>query len=117
MIITICGSGRFIKEIKTWKEKLESKGYSVLTVDNIQKKDLTIETKKSVMKLHISKIKMSDAILVVNEDSYIGNNTWIEIGVAWFLGKDIYVVDDRHLQDELLAIGVKDIITIQSKNL
>lgn len=45
-------------------------------------------------KMHKEKIKLSDAILVVNVDGYIGNSTKNEIEYAKSLNKDIiYYMD------------------------
>lgn len=46
----------------------------------------------------IKKIKESDAILVLNYDkdgheNYIGPNTLLEMGIAYFLGKKIYLIN------------------------
>ena len=45
-------------------------------------------------KMHKEKIKISDAILVVNVDNYIGNSTKSEIDFAKSLGKEIIYYTD-----------------------
>jgi hypothetical protein len=45
-------------------------------------------------KMHKEKIKMSDAILVVNVNNYIGNSTKSEIEFAKKLGKEIIYYTD-----------------------
>ncbi|MFQ5770208.1 MAG: hypothetical protein ACE5HX_06710, partial [bacterium] len=53
------------------------------------------ELKEWAMREHFEKIKKSDAILVVNPDkdgkkNYIGGNTLLEMGLAFFLNKKIH---------------------------
>jgi len=54
--------------------------------------------KEKAIRDHYEKIKWRDAILVSNHEKrgvevYIGGNTLIEIGVAFFLGKKIYILN------------------------
>lgn len=54
--------------------------------------------KENAIKDHYQKIDWYDAILVVNHDKrgiqgYVGGNTLIEIGVAFYLKKKIYVLN------------------------
>jgi len=56
------------------------------------------ELKRSAIKDHYEKIDWSDAILVVNNakkgiEGYVGGNTLIEIGVAFYLKKPIYILN------------------------
>lgn len=53
--------------------------------------------KEGAIKDHYKKIDWADSILVVNEEKrgipgYIGGNTLIEIGVAFYLKKPIYIL-------------------------
>lgn len=48
-------------------------------------------------KMHKEKIKLSDAILVVDVNGYIGNSTKSEIEFAKELGKDIIYYGDLSL--------------------
>ena len=95
-IITLCGSLKFKKEMMTVSEKMALKGYCILTPvypvsENIEK------TKEQLIKLkeaHFKRIELSDAILVVNVNNYIGNSTNLEIKYAKKLGKEIiYYMD------------------------
>ncbi len=57
------------------------------------------DVKEGAIRDHFKKIEWSDAILVVNEEKrgvsgYVGGNTLIEIGVAFYLGKRIYILSD-----------------------
>ncbi|MEI7480342.1 MAG: hypothetical protein WCJ59_01825 [bacterium] len=61
--------------------------------------------KGGAMKMHFDKIDWADAVLIVNNEKrgiqgYVGGNTLIEIGVAFFLGKIVYILNP--VSDELL---------------
>lgn len=96
-IITICGSLRFKKEMMEISEKMELMGNCVLTPIYPTKEDKDDYTEEEVVildKMHKEKIKLSDAILVVNVDNYIGNSTKSEIEFAKSLNKEIiYYMD------------------------
>ena len=70
--------------------------YCILTpvypvLENVEK------TEKQLIKLkeeHFKRIELSDAILVVNVNNYIGNSTNIEIKYAKKLGKEIIYYTD-----------------------
>ena len=95
-IVTLCGSLKFQKEMMTIAEKMALEGYCILTpvyqiLENVER------TEKQLMKLkeeHFKRIELSDAILVVNVNEYIGNSTNLEIEYAKKLGKEIiYYMD------------------------
>lgn len=54
----------------------------------------TDEEKDILSKAHKERIKMSDAILVVNVDNYVGSNTKSEIEFAKNLNKEIIYYTD-----------------------
>ena len=95
-IITLCGSYKYIKEIKEVAEKLALEGNCVITpIDITRPKDeYTKEEILQLGKMHKEKIKISDAIYVVNVDNYIGSNTQSEIDLAQELGKEIMYYND-----------------------
>ena len=56
------------------------------------------DMKEGAIRDHYEKIDWSEAILVINEEKrgvagYIGGNTLIEIGVAFYLHKPIYILN------------------------
>jgi len=115
MKITICSSAFFTKETYEIKSRLEEEGHKVfvypreiaingkiITVTDyykMRKENLTNDLLKIKTKLidkHIKRIENSDAILVLNFDKdkrkgYIGGNTFLEMGIAYYLGKKIFV--------------------------
>ena len=95
-IITLCGSLKFQKEMMTFAEKMALDGYCVLTpVYTVSEK--MERTKEQLIKLkeaHFKRIELSDAILVVNINNYIGDSTNLEIDYAKKLGKEIIYYTD-----------------------
>ena len=99
-IVTLCGSLSFKREMMEVAEKMALEGYCILTpvypvLDNIER------TKEQLIKLkeaHFKRIELSDAILVVNVNNYIGDSTNIEIDYAKKLGKEIMYYTDLILK-------------------
>ncbi len=96
-IITICGSYKFKKEMIDIAEKLTLEGNCVLMPNELSrnsKDDYTLEEALMIDKMHKEKIKLSDAILVVNVNGYIGSSTKSEIEYAKNLNKEIMYYTD-----------------------
>ena len=107
MKITICGSMSFAKEMTEIAAALEQLGHQVLvpldTEDHLKDASLkgSAREREHVIALdayrdHYHKIEQSDAILVLNlekhgVDGYVGTATALEIGVAYYLYKKIFV--------------------------
>lgn len=91
--ITVCGSLIFYKEIVEIALKMELEGNCMLVPIynpyNTDKDSFTEEEINMISKMHYEKIKLSDAILVVDIDGYIGNSTSKEIEYAKTLNKEI----------------------------
>ncbi len=95
-IITLCGSLKFQKEMMLIAEKMALEGHCILTpvypiLENVER------TEEQLLKLkeaHLKRIKLSDTILVVNANNYIGNSTNLEIEYAKKLGKEIIYYTD-----------------------
>lgn len=92
-IITVCGSLKFYKEMMEITEQMELQGNCMLVPiynpSRSNKDDFTEEEVLMLDKMHKEKIKLSDAILVVNVNNYIGNGTRSEIEFAQSLNKEI----------------------------
>ncbi len=115
MKITICSSAFFTNEAYEIKQKLEEKGHEVFVYPNevevngktihareyynMRKNILTddlLNIKTKLIDRHIEKIKESDAVLILNldkdgKDGYIGGNTFLEMGIAYYLNKKIFI--------------------------
>lgn len=96
-IITICGSLRFMNEIMDIAEKMELEGNCMISPiypTNSDKDAYTDEEAEMLDKMHKEKIKISDAILVVNVNGYVGESTKSEIEYAKSLNKEIIYYTD-----------------------
>lgn len=95
-IITLCGSLKFQKEMMIIAEKMALEGNCILTpvypiIENCERTD---EQLKKLKKIHFKRIELSDAILVINKNNYIGDSTKLEIEYAKKLGKEIMYYTD-----------------------
>ena len=97
-IITIGGSMKFIRKMMEISEKVELEENVVLmpiyNPSRPSKDHFTDEEIVILDKMHRERIKLSDAILVVNVDGYIGESTKGEIEFAKSLGKEILYYTD-----------------------
>ena len=98
-IITLCGSLKFKKEMMEIAEKMALDGNCVLTpvypvLENYKRTDRQLELLKEA---HFKKIELSDAILVVDVNKYIGESTRLEIEYAKNLSKEIIYYSDLNL--------------------
>ena len=97
-IITVCGSLKFYKEMMEITEKVELQGNCMLVPiynpAKASKDDFTEEEALMLDKMHKERIKLADAILVVNVDGYIGSSTQKEIEFAKSLNKEIMYYTD-----------------------
>ncbi len=96
-IITICGSLKYKDEIMKITEELTLQGNCILSIiypagRNIS--DYSMEEREMFGAMHRERIRISDAILVVNIDDYIGESTRREIEFASFLNKEILYYTD-----------------------
>ena len=92
-IVTLCGSLKFKNEMMTVAEKMALEGYCILT-PVYPVSDKMKRTKEQLKEAHFKRIKLSDAILVVNINNYIGDSTKLEIDYAKKLGKEIIYYTD-----------------------
>lgn len=137
MKITLCGSIAFYDEMVVAKQWLEEQGHEVRMPPSERanehgeilpiKEYYTLKkqapdapwvvdsTAKAIM-AHYKKIEWSDAVLVVNEEKnkipgYVGGNTLMEMGLAFFLGKKIFLMNqipELSYKEEIL--GMKPVI-------
>lgn len=92
-IVTICGSMRFKDKMMEISKELEIKNKYVV-IQCIYSNDKFTEKEQQILSdLHYNKIKISDAIYVVNVNGYIGNSTGKEIEYAKKLGKEVMYLE------------------------
>lgn len=134
MNITVCGSLAFIDKMNELKKQLEDMGHEVqlpptTVTDNTgkiipvavlhQQRRETKETtgwiwdhKAQAMHDHFAKVEWCDAIIVLNESkhdvtNYIGGNTLMEMGLAFHLGKKIFLLNpipDVPYREEIIGM-------------
>lgn len=95
-IITVCGSLKYKDEIMKITENMALQGNCMLSIVYPTKEiyEYTKEEKELLGKMHKERIKLSDAILVVDLDDYIGCSTKEEIEYAKLLGKEVIYYKD-----------------------
>lgn len=120
MKITLCGSLAFIDKMNDLKKQLEEMGHEVklppttVTDDKgntipvvvlHQQRRETKETsgwiwdhKAEAMRNHFDKVAWCDGVIILNETKhstphYIGGNTLMEMGLAFYLKKKIYLMN------------------------
>jgi hypothetical protein len=96
-IITVCGSLKFKEEMIKIAVEMELRGNCVITPIYPTNSDKDIYTDEQIVilnEMHKEKIKLSDAILVVNVNGYIGSSTRSEIEFAKGLNKEIIYYTD-----------------------
>lgn len=92
-VVTICGSMKFKEKMMEVAKELEIKNEYVV-IQCIYSNDKFNEKEKQILaKLHYDKIKISDAIYVININGYIGESTTKEIEYAKKLGKEIMYLE------------------------
>lgn len=125
MTITICGSMQFHEKMREVREALETRGFTVLVPKSLELMDrggfvhpktdedkITAKIEYDFIREHFRKIEKSDAIFVLNYDkmgiiNYIGGNTFLEMGLAFWLGKIIYLlkpIPDMDYKTEMHAM-------------
>lgn len=110
MRIMVCGSMTFAKEMLKTKQKLEELGHEVnvpLDIESHVKNPKLIDDlesnykhaiKNNVMQKCFNLVSKSDAILVLNYlknglKGYVGTSSLMEIGLAYYLGKKIFILN------------------------
>lgn len=134
MKITICGSIAFYEEMFSKKKELEALGHEVLVppseVRGANGELISVseyyalrkaatddvawiwDNKERAMRDHFVKVEAADVILVLNCDKkgiagYIGANTLLEMGLAFYLNKKIYLfnpIPSMDYREEILGM-------------
>lgn len=118
MKIVVCGSMKFIEDIKKIKEELTKQGHEVIipNIDHLeeeqQMEDHNAKIKFDLIRSFFKKIENSDALLVANFDKnnikgYIGGNSLLEMGKAYDVRIPIYLlyeIPEMSYTDEIKAL-------------
>jgi hypothetical protein len=97
VVVTLCGSTRFMRAFYDANMRETLAGKIVLTVGMSSHGDYhpTEEQKAALDELHKRKIDLADEILVLNVGGYIGESTRSEIAYAWAAGKPVRYLEGR----------------------
>ena len=94
-VVTLCGSTKFKDDFIKAQQELTLQNNIVISVglfghaDGLYESEITPEKKEMLDKIHLAKIDMSDYIMVINRDGYIGESTRREINYAISKGKPV----------------------------
>ena len=91
-IVCICGSMRFVDEMRAANRDLTLAGVIVLAPGE-PGEAITVDQKAALDALHLRKIELADRVLVVNPGGYVGESTRREIAHARATGKPISFTD------------------------
>jgi len=98
-VVTLCGSVRLGKEIwDTISQDLTLEGHTIFTVNVWGQYDFLHsaegkEVKQRLDEIHKKKIKLSDQVMVLHRNLYLGDSTRSEMAYAEKLGKPILFID------------------------
>ncbi len=107
MRIRILGSTQFLEQLVTVRTALEKRGHSVV----MPRKDERVEGKEEKRK-YLEKLRKEfdevDAVLVMNFDHAIAAQQMLELGVALYLEKRVFIYDmlTTNQQNELAEYPV-----------
>lgn len=111
--VVICSSAHFYEHVAAIADQLQARGTRAIIPKSAramkQAGDFTVRKtwydnaddyskKADLMRTHFDEITEGDAILVVNDakhgvDGYIGPNVLMEMSLAWYLRKPIYMLN------------------------
>lgn len=92
-IVCICGSARFVNEMRAANRDLTFAGVIVVAPGEAGEQ-ISDEQKAVLDELHLRKIDLADRVLVVNPGGYIGESTSREIAYARATGKPVSFTDE-----------------------
>lgn len=133
-IITICSSANFYRQVVDLQQQLIDQGYEVIIPHNArvmaQSGDFDVshyktwfddakdyDKKAALMRGHFDEVAKGDAILVVNNEkhgvaNYIGGNVLMEMSLAFYLKKPIYILNQIPEESAFLEeiLGMQPIV-------
>lgn len=106
MIVTLCGSTKFKSAFELANREETLKGNIVLSVGFFLHSDdtltITDEQKVKLDLLHMDKICMSDEVLILNVDGYVGDSTFNELRCAYGMGKLIRFLEPNNIPERCI---------------
>jgi len=130
-IITICSSANFYRQAIEVRSALEKKDFKVIVPAIAEKMMLAgdydvshyktwfadandYHKKATLMRRHFEEVEKGDAVLVVNYekhgvDNYIGGNVLMEMALAFYLKKPIFILNEIPQEsaylEEIIGLG------------
>jgi hypothetical protein len=103
-VVTLCGSTRFKEKWAEANLRETLAGNIVMMVGAFTHDDdeleLTRHQKAMLDVLHMHKIMLSDEILVLNVDGYVGESTEREIEMAMSIGRNVRWLEPDNIPDQ-----------------
>lgn len=93
-IVCLCGSIRFLDELRAANRALTEAGVIVLAPGEAER-PVSVEQKAVLDALHLRTIDLADRVLVVNPDGYVGESTRREIAYARAAGKPVAFTEQQ----------------------
>ncbi len=91
-IVCICGSTRFLAEMRAASRDLTLAGAVVLAPAELDEA-ITVEQRSALGELHLRKIDLADRVLVVNPGGYVGESVRREMAYARATGTPVSFTD------------------------
>ena len=91
-IVCLCGSTRFVDELRAANRDLTFAG-AIVVAPGESDEVVTDDQKAALDALHLRKIDLADRVLVVNPGGYVGESTSREIAYARAAGKPVAFTD------------------------
>lgn len=117
MKITLCSSAKFFEKLWSIKKSLEERGYEVLLPSmrdyHHLEEDALAKIQNDLIREHFRKIEQSQAVYIANYDKngiagYIGGNSFLEMGLAFYRKIPIFLLQDippqASYREELIAL-------------
>ena len=95
--ITICGSYKFIDEMKIRASEFRNQGFIVNVPRRLDVPVGDVISASTARTMHLRKIDNSDIVFIVDPGGYIGENTLHEIEYAIMIGKPVYYMEQPSL--------------------
>lgn len=103
--IVVCGSKRYIKEMKAFCKSLEERGVLVFEPsfsdppiteqDQIHSEFATSKIFKGLTLEHFDWIRKSEVCFIYNPDEYVGASVTMEMAYACALGKPVFAIKPK----------------------
>jgi nucleoside 2-deoxyribosyltransferase len=129
-VLTVCSSASFYRHASELAPQLEAQGFEVILPSSVAVMKRTgdfdvshhktwyanpgdYHKKTQLVRAHLAEVERGDAILVINDEKhgvpdYIGGNVLMEMAVAFYLGKPIFILNGvpkgSMLEEEIIGM-------------